>query len=265
MAAGLVTEKQLRGPRFRRLFPDVYVRSGDPVDLALLSLAASVLVPDGVLGGWSAAELLGACCASPDAPAEVIVAGHRKGPPGLVVRSDVLAADEVCRVGGIRLTTGTRTAYDLARRPPRVLAVVAVDALSRECGFAPGELTAIGRRHLGARGSRQLAEVVTLADPLAGSPMETRIRLALHDGGLPPPVLQHPVGPYRLDLAYPGALLGIEYDGRDHLTPERTRRDLHRQAELTAAGWQVLRFPARDVLGHPWRIARSVRFALASR
>jgi very-short-patch-repair endonuclease len=241
------------------------VRSGDPVDLALLSLAASVLVPDGVLGGWSAAELMGARCGPFDAPAEVIVAGHRRSPPGLVIRSDVLAADEVCTVGGVRLTTGARTAHDLARRPPRVLAVVAVDALSRQCGFAPGDLIDIDRRHLGGRGSRQLAEVVVLADPSAESPMETRIRLALHDGGLPPPVLQHPVGPYRLDLAYPAALLGIEYDGRDHLAPERARRDLHRQAELTAAGWRVLRFPARDVLGHPWRIARSVRFALASR
>lgn len=32
-------------------------------------------------------------------------------------------------------------------------------------------------------------------------------------------VLQHPVGRFRLDLAYPAARPGIEYDGRDHLTP----------------------------------------------
>jgi hypothetical protein len=39
--AGLVTKAQLRGPRYLRLFPDVYVRVGPkPPDLTLRSLAA---------------------------------------------------------------------------------------------------------------------------------------------------------------------------------------------------------------------------------
>ena len=48
--------------------------------------------------------------------------------------------------------------------------------------------------------------------------METRIRIAIVDGGLPCPELQHPVGRYRLDLAYPHAKLGIEFDGAHHRT-----------------------------------------------
>jgi very-short-patch-repair endonuclease len=71
------------------------------------------------------------------------------------------------------------------------------------------------------------------------------------------------VGPYWLDLAYPGARLGIEYDGRLHLTPERARRDLVRQADLTRVGWDVLRFPAPTVLHHSYRIPAAVRAALA--
>ncbi len=262
MARGLVTAKQLRGPRFRRLFPDVYAPADVPVDLTLRSLAAHVLVADGVVAGWSAAELLGASCGPMDAPAEVVATGRGRSRPGLVVRHDVLAPDEVTRVDGVPVTTGLRTAYDLARRLPRVQAVVAVDALSRACGFAPAELAGLGRRHLGARGSSRLGGVIGLADPLAGSPMETRIRLAVVDGGLPTPVLQHPVGPYLLDLAYPAVLLGVEYDGRDHLTPDRARRDLERQAYLTRAGWTVLRFRARDVLQRPWRVASEVRHHL---
>jgi hypothetical protein len=62
--------------------------------------------------------------------------------------------------------------------------------------------------------------------------METRIRLAIRSAGLPMPVLQHPVGAYDLDMAHPGVLLAVEYDGREHLTPERARRDLRRQAYL---------------------------------
>jgi very-short-patch-repair endonuclease len=212
-----------------------------------------------VLGGWSAAELLGAACAPTGAPAEVVAQAHLRAPPGLLARHCRLDPDEITEVDGLPVTTGRRTGYDLGRLAPRVLAVVAVDALSRVCGFAPAELTALDRRHPGARGARQLAEVMTLADPRSESPMESRIRLAIHDAGLPPPALQHPVGPYRLDLAYPAIRLGIEYDGRDHLTPQRARRDLDRQAYLTVAGWTVLRFSAADVLNRPWAVARSVR------
>lgn len=76
VAAGAVTPNALRGPRFRRLFPDVYVAATVEVDLALRSRAAAVHVGHrGVLVGYSAAELHGASCAARDAPAEVTVPG----------------------------------------------------------------------------------------------------------------------------------------------------------------------------------------------
>lgn len=95
--------------------------------------------------------------------------------------------------------------------------------------------------------------------------METRIRMALLVGGLPAPALQHPVGPYFLDLAYPALRLGIEYDGREHLTQERAMRDLDRQAYLTASGWRkVFRFRAGTVLHSPTTIADTVRRYVAA-
>ena len=93
--------------------------------------------------------------------------------------------------------------------------------------------------------------------------------MALHLGGLPAPAVQHPVvvrnGRYRLDLAYPEARLAIEYDGVDHRGQRRARRDLLREAALTAAGWKVLRFDADVVLFRPDRIAAEVRAELAAR
>jgi very-short-patch-repair endonuclease len=261
VAAGLVTAKELRGPRFRRLVADIHVRADVDVDLALLSRAAYRLVEGrGVLGGYSAAELLGASCAPRGTPAEVVVPGGRqKAQPGLRVRRGVLLPDEVTVVDGIAITTPLRTAYDLARRAPLTEAVVAVDALGHVFGFDPQEVTTFGYRHLGARGSAQLPEVVRLANPLAESPMESRIRLAIEFDGLVVPVLQHPVGPYRLDMAYPRIRLGVEYDGREHLTPQRALRDLDRQAWLSRAGWHILRFRAYDVLRRPWHVASGVR------
>lgn len=260
LATGALTRGRLRGPGFRRLFPDVYVRADVVVDLALRSRGAYLLRPErAVLGGWSAAELLDASCGPAAAPAEVVIPGGRlREQQGLLARQDRLCPGEVTTVDGLRVTTPVRTAYDLARRGTLVEAVVAVDALAHRHAFAPPALLALAARHPGARRKDRLPEVVRLSNPLADSPMETRIRLAIVDDGLPVPVLQHPVGPYRLDMAYPGVRLGIEYDGAEHGVQARRLRDLDRQAWLTAHGWRVLRLRDRDVLGRPWRVAGAV-------
>jgi hypothetical protein len=82
VAAGLVTRDRLYGPRFQRLFPDVYAPAAAESDLLLRSRAAGVYVGGrGVLVGYSAAELLGASCASANAPAEVTVPDGCRGDP----------------------------------------------------------------------------------------------------------------------------------------------------------------------------------------
>jgi very-short-patch-repair endonuclease len=255
----------LRGPRFRRLFPDVYVPADAEVDLELLSRAAYLLVAGrGALGGYSAAELLGASCATLGAPAEVVLPHRMRPRPGLLVRQDNLQPEELEVVDGVVVTTPERTAFDLGRRAPLVEAVVAVDALTHVHRFDPTEVLAMARRHPGARGNAQLPRVVELSDRRAGSPMETRIRLALLFGGLPLPTLQHAVGPYELDLCYPAVRIAIEYNGRDHLDPDRALRDLRREAYLTEAGWIVLRFGAYLVLRRPDLVADRVRARLVS-
>lgn len=51
---------------------------------------------------------------------------------------------------------------------------------------------------------------------------------------------------YKLDLALPGAMLGVECDGYSH----GSRRDLDhkKDAKLAALGWTVLRFSNREIL-----------------
>ena len=259
IADGLVTAKQLRGPRYIRLFPDVYVDADLKMTYDLRSRAAYVLVQGrGVLCGYSAAELLHAGGGPPDGGAEGLVPeGDWRRHTGLRVHRGRLFADEVCEVDGAEVTTPMFTAWELACRGSLVDAVVAVDTLAHVHGLDLGDIAWVGYRRVGARGSRRLPEVVRLADPLSGSPMETRIRMAIVLAGLPPPVLQHPVGPYFLDMAYPELMQGIEYDGRDQLTPDRALRDLSREGYLGRRGWDVLRFPARDVFRPGW-VARQV-------
>ncbi len=125
LACGLLTRAVLHGPRFRRLFPDVYVRSDVEVDLLMRSLAAAVLLGGrGVLGGYSAAELLGASCGPLHAPAEVIVSGRRRSRRGLVVCEEDVPPAERWQVDGTIVTSPVRTALDLACRGPLVEAVV---------------------------------------------------------------------------------------------------------------------------------------------
>jgi len=277
--AGHLTRGRLRGPAFRRLFEDVYVGADVPVDLALRSRAAHLLVAGrGALAGYSAAEILGASCGPDDAPAEVALpAGCLLRQPDLRVHRGLLLPDEVTAVGAVDLTTRRRTAYDLARFAPSLVdAVVAVDALAtrgpgergnpsaRPPGgpFLPADLLFLRNRHLGARNSRRLPQVVRLADPLAESPMETRTRLALVLHGLPPPVSQlavrHEGHCHYLDLGYHEYQVGIEYDGEEHLTPERARRDLERQHCLSTLGWTLIRPRAVPVLHQPRLVAVQV-------
>jgi very-short-patch-repair endonuclease len=290
--AGTLTRAELRGPRFRQLLRGIHVRADVPFTYLLRCEAAALSVGAlhvagedgrvvslrGALAGWSAAEMHGADCAPRNAPAEIVVpGGSRRIREGLQVHRGAVLRSEIGRVripvpGGRRprfvpgrtvtTTSPLRTAFDLGRRADRIEAVIAIDALARVGAFDPADVLDLGARYPGARGVRRLQTHVALADALAESPMETRVRLALHDGGLPAPVLQHPVGPYRIDLAYPDLRLGIEYDGECHLDPRRAREDLERQQYLSARGWHVTRPEAATVLDHPDHVAGHVRYLI---
>jgi hypothetical protein len=273
VAQGLVTKNELRGPRYVRLFPDVYVRATEPpADHETWSRAAFLLVEEvgGVLGGYSAATLLGADCAPRQAPAEVVVEGDRRAHPRLRVSRGPITDKDVWCGRGCRVTSPERTAWDLARRSDLVDAVVAVDALAalRIPGmpwFAPPDLLRRRDEMPGARGCRRLDRVVALANPLAESPMETRLRLLLVLAGLPAPVVQHELRDHRgvvvarFDLAYPEALLAIEYDGLGHQLPELTYDDRRRDNVTGDHGWHTMRFGHADVTITPRRTAELVR------
>jgi hypothetical protein len=262
VAAGLVTRDRLRGPRYRRLLPDVYARSGDPPDLALRSLAAYRLVKGrGVLSGYSAAVLLGADCApDPDVPAEITLPEKIRCHPGFIVHRDRLHPGEITRVGDVCCTTPLRTAFDLARGSNRREAVLAVDRLANRHRFNPDLLLNFAVRYRGHRGVARIPEVLALASPYSGSPMETRLRLLIVDAGLPRPQVQWVVQNLAtrtaiwLDLAWPELMIGIEYEGDEHTQPGRVLRDVARYTRLVDRGWRIYRYTKLEVYGEPERI-----------
>jgi very-short-patch-repair endonuclease len=270
VAGGLLTPGELRGPRFRRLFPDVYLSTDVPADLHARARAAALLVGwrGGVVAGWAATELLVAHCAPRDAPVDLLVDFNVRAQPGLRIRRGVARPDEVRERDDCRVTSFLRTAYDLGRWVELADAVVAVDALAARAGFAPVDVLGLRERYPRAWGSSRLDRVVELADPAAESAMETRLRLILVLGGLPAPRVQYPVvdggQPLgRVDLAYPDAAVGIEYDADGQR--ETFRADRRRDVAMAAAGWTILRFTSPDVLTTPDQTLAQVRAVLAHR
>jgi hypothetical protein len=261
----------------RRMLQGVYSSVHLTDDLSLRAAAVALVLPPGaVLCRRSAAWLRGIdlrCPGESPLPAEVLVGTQVDPPrrPGVKAYQSTLRDEDVETVGGLPVTSGVRTAADLARYRPRTEGVVALDALAHAGHCRVDEVAALGSTLRGRRGVRQLRLVVSLADPRAESPMETRTRVLIVEAGLLRPEVQYEVldewGQViaRLDLAYPHCRLGIEYDGRiAHTGLLEFNRDRERQNELLGAGWTLLRFVARDVLWRPQYILRQVESHLAA-
>jgi hypothetical protein len=164
------------------------------------------------------------------------------------VHTDTLLEGEVTDVGGVAVTTAARTAFDIGRRAPRLLAVQRLDALANATDVKTMDVEAIAAQHPGARGVRRLLGVLPLIDGGAESPQETRTRLALIDAGFPAPRTQIPIldpGGHlvaRIDMGWEEWLVGVEYDGAQHWTdPVQRTRDIDRFAALADCPWTIIR------------------------
>lgn len=268
---GRLTRAQLRSRAWRRLFPDVYACASLPVDHSRRARAVAALaVPGAVISGRSAAVLWGVPLAGADDDVEcTISAGCRTGSiSGVRVTRRTLAADETTRRAGVAVTTPERTALDLARIQPLEEAVVALDRFVRAGLVTLDDVRTLATALTGP-GCRQVRKVAELADGLADSPQETRLRLLLHRSHLPRPVAQHVVrdgGRFvaRVDFAWPDAKVAVEYEGRWHGEAQNVERDRRRLNELRAAGWTVVFVTAAD-LRDPVRLIAQIAAALGAR
>jgi hypothetical protein len=269
--AGLVTRPMLRGRAWRRLFPDVYVSRDAELDHRAWCEAVALTAPAGAaIGGLSAAYLWGADLLPAGAPVSVVVPRDRRmrPDPSVAVHYTTLARDDVTFLAGVPLTSPERTAFDVGRRGSRAGALAAMDAILRQRIVKVEAVEALAQERCGWPGVPLLNEILLLAEPLAESPMESRLRLLVVDAGLPPPVAQHEVrdarGHFvgRVDLAWPELRLAVEYDGDHHRERDQFRRDVGRLNALRAAGWTVLRFTADDVLRNPRPTVGSVAAAI---
>jgi very-short-patch-repair endonuclease len=188
---------------------------------------------------------------------------------GLIVRCGLISPGDVVEIDGIPLTSVARTWFDLARHQPLIEAVAAVDwALHRRL-VRWSVLRAYVDCHSGSNGVRQARRVLDYAQARAETLMESRLRMLLILGGLPRPQVQAEIGESgspptaRLDLYYPAARLGIEFDGGHHRATlvEDNRRQ---NTLLVRFGIHLLRFTGSDYYTRPDATVEEVRLALSN-
>jgi very-short-patch-repair endonuclease len=255
LASRRLTTNELRSSAWHRLFHDVYVCACvRPSHATRAVAAASTLLPGSVVSGRSAAVLWGVDAASAEDDVELTAPPGQTIPHvrGVRVRRRTLDPETITLHRGVEVTNPATTAVDVARGADQDGAVIVVDRL-----IAAGvvDLATVQRAAAAASGpgSRRARVAVALADGLAGSPQETRLRLLLLRSRLPRPVAQHVVRDAdgfvaRVDFAWPAAKIALEYEGRWHGERQNVARDRRRLNRLTAAGWTVVFVTAEDLL-----------------
>jgi len=271
VAACRLTPGELRGRAWVRLFRDVYACADVVVTHELRAVAAArLLVPGAVVTGRSAAVLWGVPAAGRDDDVELTVPPGATvcRVPGLRVRRRALVGEHVVVHRGVRATTAEATAVDLAGTGTLDEAVVLVDRLVAAQATTLAKVRALAGAASG-RGCRQAQAAAALADGLAGSPQETRLRLLLHRSALPRPVAQFVVRDAagfvaRVDFAWPEAKVAVEYEGVWHgESQQQVAADRRRLNRLTAAGWTVVFVTAAD-LHRPVELIARIGAAVAA-
>ena len=288
-----VTDKVLRGPRVRRVLRGVYVAADVPDSLQLRCEAAGLVIPRGAaLSHETSVALrrlplpLGHPEAEPALHVTVPQGRARVRIPGIVAHEAAWLSGDVVRLRGLALTSVGRTWCDLACTGWRRDDLVAyADAVLRRAG--PAGLDALSQRvecWPGQRGVRVLREALELCAFRVDSAMETRLRLGLHDAGLPAPEVNEPVRDgfgdvvHRPDLSWRQYRYALDYDGAHHLefddpaavlagrrTDWRRRHDISRQEQLRELGWTLTVVTAYDLLREPDTLIARVRRELRDR
>ena len=267
-----MTPKQLRSSAWRRLRRDVYADARLPVTHRLRVSAVGLGLPAGAgFAGVSAALLWGVADVAGSAdPVEVVLPSGRRWNAGEGVRvRSLLPGQQLVRRAGWPCTSRLDTAVGLIRFMRPEEGVVLLDRMVREKVVRLGDVRAAVASLPQCPGSARARAVAQLADGLAESVQETRLRLFLLHAGCPALTAQYQVFDSdgfvaRVDFAYPELKIAIEYDGLWHGERRAFLDDRRRLNRLVAAGWIVLHVTAED-LQRPERLAARLKALIAQR
>lgn len=255
IADGALTRYVLRRD-FIALHKDVYLDKSTAVTPIIRAKAAWLRSRRrGVLAGFSASALHGARWIDARLPAAIIDTNRRRV-KGVTAWADSIESDEICLIGGMKVTTPARTALDVACRYPVDEAVAAIDALARATRLKMADVDLLADRYRGRHGIPTARTALELVDAGAESPRETWLRLMLIRNGYTPPTTQIRVyDEYgqlvaELDMGWEDIKVAVEYEGDHHRTdPDVFNKGIRRHDDVTELGWIVVRVTKRDTEG----------------
>jgi hypothetical protein len=253
---------ELTSRRFQRVFHGVYLPAGvllTPVERARAALWVS---PSGSYASHHTAASIWKGTPPDDARTHVSVPGslsrsQRRG----IAAHRALDTPDLRRHRGIAVSSPAQCFCELATDGADLVALVTTgDSLVAAGAARPDQLIAAA-----GEWTRKRAAVAQRAARLVrsgvDSPKESRLRMLVVLAGLPEPqvnvVLRYPNGDWRrrFDLCYRDLKLGIEYDGRQHLTDaQQWARDIERREELEREGWRIVVVQAEQLYTDPARV-----------
>jgi very-short-patch-repair endonuclease len=234
-------------------------------------LAAVLACGDGAVLSHASAAALWGLIPGQAAEVHVNVAGvRRRGPVGIAIHRAMLDRDDVTSQDGIPCTTLARTFVDVAAAVERGRLERAIVLADERGEFDLGALREQLARMAGRRGCAALAAALAGFDERAigRSVAETRFLALVRRARLPTPEANVWIplpegGGYRPDFLWRERRLIVEVDGRAHHSRRRAfDHDRRRDRRLFLAGYTTLRFPAREVLSRPTRVASELRTLL---
>jgi len=127
------------------------------------------------------------------------------------------------------------------------------------------QLTQALDRHRGGRGTRRLRRMLELGVDDLRSKAERSLRHWIHQAGLPHPIFNAQLGPWRVDALWPDQRLAVEINGYGaHSSPWAHDRDHRKEQWLLGHGHAVRRFTALQAIDEPALVIAQIAGALAA-
>ncbi len=228
--------------------------------------AAAMAVPYGTLGFDVVAQLerFGPIAAPP--LSVIVPPAKRPKTAGLRIHRIELGRRDVTRCQGLPVTTPAVTIVHLAR----TLAPLPYERAVQEA-FAK-RLTDTRRlqealdRHRGGRGTQRLKRMLELGVDDLRSRAERALRHWVRQAGLPLPIFNAEVGPWRVDALWRQQHLAVEINGHAaHSSPWAHDRDHRKEQYLISAGYATRRFTALQAIDEPALVIAGIAAALAQK
>ena len=227
--------------------------------------AAAAAMPHGVLG-FAVAGQVSEFAATAAPPVDVIVApGRRASRVGLRVHRIELGRQDVTRMKGLPCTTPAVTLIHLARTLPALPYERAVQEAFAKRLTDTRSLEQALDRHRGGRGTARLRRMLELGVDDLRSRAERSLRHWVNHSGLPLPIFNAEVGPWRVDALWRKRGLAVEINGHAaHSSPWAHDRDHRKEQYLLAQGLATRRFTALQAIDEPALVIAGIAAALAT-